>query len=1244
MGFMQKAVYRRSLRFHGIVAHTRSFSFFLFFSAFICGTAVPAFSGKLPAVQPRMSLDEATNRMAGLQKRADSLTAVRDQLRQDSVKASAESGQQTSALSKKLSEADDGIAKKKSVMAGIKTRYDKSLQDSIQIVAKAKEQIAGVQKEIARLDAAIITVSNDLAALTERREKTGTSRGGLDERAIAQQQSQTVHSDTVIRQRQADLSNLGARRDKLRQDSLAAETKRLGDRAALRQQLRQLDSQTVLCDAAIGQAEQKQAKERGEKEQKIARMKESYGLMARQKQGFDEKITRTNTDVSVYMSERQRLVQSAGAAQTKYEQLRAPLDKALADAETSVQRFTKDKPLLMTLRQKLRIDSAIAKTRDLLDKAIQMEAERKKGGKKLVERRESELDSLLLVQDMVVRSTPGLRQKEQQIHGATVSQKCALTDSALAGIDRKIALAQAQLDKAKQNIGDFDRKTPPVKNPAGQRIAQLDTMVTAKKKDVIQMTDWIDSLNMTMQELQTNITAGAAALQTGPAKTDTTGQARKAEKTALAGKRVKLQRDSIQVETAAAETMLRIKNDAAALATQSAKTQNEIDRAAAEREKAKQSIAALLEKDKQLQNSTLAEKNKFDSLIAVKQQEVSAVSAQSDKLRQDSASLVKKLEQQVKNLSPAPGSLAATLSDASKELGALQTQSDSLRRLVSAGGQGRMSDNVRKIAQQLASVNASIDGVRNDMATLNAQKEEAFSVLNADKRYYDSLVGVADKELTAIVAKRDKARLDSSAAEYSIRQTSQKFSSALAQRDNLVATREKELADATAEYNRARDDSVKIVYKNMGSVQPGSQTLRSIDALLTVKEKELADLRTRLQKTGQDSIAESKRQADLLIAAHNEIKKRMADMEQRKAELELAMAVKNEPQKDGDVTLRNYRELLTAATAMINEQNKIINKKKNDIARLQSVRDAINSAAINAPKDDGMSRLEDDKRHYDSLINIAQKELAAAITQRDKSQEDSTTLADNERKFSQKMDTRLAVHDSMVAGRQREVDDAAAECSRARDDSAKTAGQIAAALQPYRQTAKSIEVIITTKGKEVADLRARREKASQDGAQENKRQAGDLAAAHSDIVKQSAIVEQKKADLAAAVAAKTDAQKDTATALRPFRDALAAAYKELNNQNGSLEDKKADIARLQTVRDAISAKMKAGGKSAAAVISPAEIAQKRSEEIYTLIGENKIAAASKLFKQYQASLKANLDNDSYQAIKMTIEQMGGSTR
>jgi hypothetical protein len=251
------------------------------------------------------------------------------------------------------------------------------------------------------------------------------------------------------------------------------------------------------------------------------------------------------------------------------------------------------------------------------------------------------------------------------------------------------------------------------------------------------------------------------------------------------------------------------------------------------------------------------------------------------------------------------------------------------------------------------------------------------------------------------------------------------------------------------------------------------------------------------------------------------------------------------------------------------------------------------------------------------------------------------------------------MHDSSIAVRQKELSDITAEYNRIADDNARTPEKENPAMQGFSQSMKSIDAQILAKEREIVDLKTKKDKVKQDSIAESRRQAGLLAAAHAEIVKRNAAVEQKKMEVALAITEKKKAQADTGSIQRKSLESVTAATLEIQRQNDLIGIRQAELAKQQKERDAVIAKIRATSERGGGVIitdepappasksptsTPAELAQKKAEEIYTLLGENKVADASKRFKSLQQFFKTNLDPESFTALKTTIEQMGGAIK
>jgi chromosome segregation ATPase len=903
--------------------------------------AVPTVEAGRSSRQGQLSLDEINSRLTSLQDKADSLAQVLTRLKQDSSRLKQESMQRSLSLTRQQSEIDEIIARKKGVVNGVRLQYEKARQDSIGILATSRERTAELHMEIVRIESSIITMSNELEVLSARRDQMNRPSSGAEVNALERLQAQIEKNDSIIKARQASLGDLSASRDKLRKDSVQEDSRRSASRLQFHDQIAAIDDDIARVNSTLAAAEQKQTLLKGDREKKIAETKANITALSAQKRGYADQIRRAEIEITALTSEKQRIEQSAGAAQKKHVQLRTPLARALEDAEAVLKRALAEKELIKVLREKLRLDSAISKGRDALDAAMQAEASRKKGAKKLVEQKETELNAHLNALDALIANNPGLRQTEAQFHAPTITQKTGKVSDALILADKPIAKATAERDRAKQALADFDKSNPPPPDPSNIRNLAIDSASTAKKKAIIQMTEQIDSITMATGEQQKTLESMTKSLTGGNGKGDSLTLAKKEEKASLTAKKTKLVRDSIQNETANGATISRIKTELSGIGSKQILAQNDVTKFTMERDKAKESLKTTQERANQTQTSQKAERQKTDSLIAAKQQTITLSSMKCEKLRLDSATLAKRDVQQVKSLSQPPSAFSAPLAVAEKELAGLQAQSDSIRK-ETVSVQARPEEG-KKLSIQMAAIARSINATQGEIETVKKDKEAAYKRLENDQGRYDSLVSAMEQNLAAAVTKRDKARQDSANAEATLRQTSQKLQSDVTEQDAVAGARQREMNEATAELSRAREDSVKISGKNSSELQTLSQAIRSVDDLIRAKEKEIADLKTRRDNAKKDSVAQHKRLNESIVAAHNEIVKRSAIVAQKKTEATLADSDRKKMQADTSAYKQKAKLELTAAIAEIKRQDELIERKKNDLVRLQKERDEINA-------------------------------------------------------------------------------------------------------------------------------------------------------------------------------------------------------------------------------------------------------------------------------------------------------------
>ncbi|MBN1128715.1 MAG: hypothetical protein JXA71_06995 [Chitinispirillaceae bacterium] len=128
------------------------------------------------------------------------------------------------------------------------------------------------------------------------------------------------------------------------------------------------------------------------------------------------------------------------------------------------------------------------------------------------------------------------------------------------------------------------------------------------------------------------------------------------------------------------------------------------------------------------------------------------------------------------------------------------------------------------------------------------------------------------------------------------------------------------------------------------------------------------------------------------------------------------------------------------------------------------------------------------------------------------------------------------------------------------------------------------------------------------------------------------VVESAKGELAGLI----DQREKMLLNIKYTEKMLSKAQREIKQQDKLIKIKKKEVDRLAKKRGTME-----GPSDSEAAARGTEIAQKRLEEIYSLINKNRVSLAVQRFRQLRPFLKAKLDPEAFQTLKLTLEQMGG---
>jgi hypothetical protein len=862
------------------------------------------------------------------------LTAKLEQLRQDSAKAAADLLSTKTSAQAKAAPVENLYTQKTQDLAGLRSQREKARQDSIALVTKKNSRLTANKQETARMDAVIMAASNQLNALSARRQQLPVEETGGEIKAVVAIQRDMARADSVIRMKQADIAVVTKKREQLSQDSLSEESKASDVRAHVMIDGRRVDSLLQLSSSELSESTARQAKSRAGSGV-LAQEQTKLNDCNRQKAVLDAQIARLRGELAALADERDRVRAASGASQKKLEQDRAPFVSALAEAEAKLQEQLDDKDALASLSEKVGLDSAIQKAKDALNSAIEQQALRKKGAEKLVNQREGEVSALMARLDDVVRKQPKVAQRNAQLSGlSTTTEKRKRIDSLMTASAAGIAGLLAQRDRAKRDLDEFDRTHPQGAAGSTRRLSMFDSLSAVKEKSVATLAARRDSVENQIASSQRSVESLGEAARSETASADSAVAAERKQRSDLMAQRAQIRADSVKNESILMVALVRLRTDQAKANTQVSQLDREIANLNGVKGRFTASIADAQNRDKQAKAANRQERKRLDSLISAKEQEVTQLSLQNEKQSQDFQTSSKESDALIQKQAALIASISSQIASAEQELSGMAHQVEASRKERSDEEKAGL-DKIKTIERDKAATAASITAKKSEIVALKNQRESLQRGLKRQLAHLDSMITAAGKSNASYEAVRVKARQDSAAAEAAQAEARAKSSAALRTHDSLVAVRQQQMNDLAAALEKARQDSAAKSAPAAGGSAP---VVKSLDSLIVLKERELADLRQQREKARQDLAAEQRRQLSIIAAAHQEVVARRALMEQKKAELAMMQAKRNRLQADSASAIARGQAASRAAIAEIARQTAFIAKKTDDLTALQGQR------------------------------------------------------------------------------------------------------------------------------------------------------------------------------------------------------------------------------------------------------------------------------------------------------------------
>ena len=288
------------------------------------------------------------------------------------------------------------------------------------------------------------------------------------------------------------------------------------------------------------------------------------------------------------------------------------------------------------------------------------------------------------------------------------------------------------------------------------------------------------------------------------------------------------------------------------------------------------------------------------------------------------------------------------------------------------------------------------------------------------------------------------------------------------------------------------------------------------------------------------------------------------------------------------------------------------------------------------------------------MITAEGQAVAGLEGARDKIRRDSSAVESTKSDAALRGSLALRRQDSLSAQIQSQLTALSSAMEKARQDSLAASAPLSTAPQ---QAIAALDSLIVFKEREIADLRAQREKARKDGAKEKQKLSSDRLAAHQNIMNQRTAIQRKQTELSAVQSQRGKLQQDSAATLARIQSAAQTSGSEISRHNALITTRKMALAALQVKRSETAAKVKAMGvepqppaaaplaaSGAPASAGNAEAAQKLVEEIYTLIGSDKIDEAIGRFSAQRSFLSASVNSEAFQILSYAIDQAVASRK
>ncbi len=852
----------------------------------------------------------------------------------DSAAIVSASNIQLNQIQSKIVQVDKAVSAKKNEFAEAKAQRMNLSRDSLAKVTAFNSQRADLKEKIRKMEQSISAAENELTTLNQRKAQMTMYAQQTSDPSQGTILKEKQKYDSIVVAKQEVLNALHTQLKQLENDSVVQAGSLKTLRARNEQALQQINNDIAAAESGFASAKSSLNQSKA----KLAQQKSTIGAMVQKlmsrKASLASSVTQSQSRLNGYETELKKLRVSAGALQQKYEAGRAPLVTQLNEASATLATREQQKQIWTLISEKHVVDSMVSVARNELDQTIQDAATGKRGAKKLIDTRESELNALLGKQDTYLR-TPGLKQMEAQLASMTASQKRARIEQVLGNIIADISKQQSAKMRAEQALAAYDANNPVSSDPSLRRMRSLDTLLAVEQQKKAALSTSIDSADYFVKVYKDSITALDAASNTEISAYDNEYRNALNQKNTLVAQRnqqVKSQKDEYAVNSS---TIAGIIDRMNGVRLKIGSVEQEIQNAQSRSADAQQRLTATQQKFEQGRMVASNEALVIGKTITDKQLAIKGLTDNVQQVRAQQGVLETNFQNEIMMITNAIVAKKQQINNKNAELQQLNNQRNSLK--------FEYDNEVSKQQSSLASLRTAASGnasrrnsLKAEIASLQSKRSTQLSMIQNQITALSRSINKANLDLENVNSAYSAALQDSINFESTRDAAFMTVKRMVARQDSIINSLRIEMSAVSAAYEKDRADSIAAVSKNASSVAPHVKKIKQLDSLILLKEKELNSLKGKRMQAVQDSIESAQGTEEALQRTAGELRKKQERM--NALEIQYAMQEKEKKRIESDAAQKGeqFKDTRQVYSSKINSQMMKLAEYQTRLSKLTS--------------------------------------------------------------------------------------------------------------------------------------------------------------------------------------------------------------------------------------------------------------------------------------------------------------------